>query len=122
MINLRFEDDPKQHVCEIQLVHAQLMSVREGGGAHKVYGVFRYALEMLELQGVDLPTLDQDNSTVSVGVTKHLEQRVCELEQQVKALLESHARLEATVLRLKRREHLQQVFEMAYAHPEDLSA
>ena len=37
------------HVCELQLVHAQLMAAREGMGGHSIYGKGRAAAELLEL-------------------------------------------------------------------------
>ena len=36
------------HICEVQLVHSQLYTVRKNMGAHKTYSVFRAALELLE--------------------------------------------------------------------------
>ncbi len=54
MINFHFEDDAEwTHVCEIQLVHAELYSVRKNMGAHKSYNEFRAALELCEKVGVD---------------------------------------------------------------------
>jgi hypothetical protein len=40
-------------VCEIQLVHAELYSVRKNMGAHGSYNEFRAALELCEKVGVD---------------------------------------------------------------------
>jgi hypothetical protein len=54
MMNLHFEDDTEwAHVCEIQLVHAELYSVRKNMGAHGSYTEFRAALELCEKVGVD---------------------------------------------------------------------
>ena len=54
MMNLHFEDDAEwAHVCEIQLVHAELYSVRKNMGAHGSYTEFRAALELCEKVGVD---------------------------------------------------------------------
>ena len=55
MINFHFKDDDGgwQHICEIQIVHAQLYSVRKNMGAHKTYNDFRAALELCEKVGAD---------------------------------------------------------------------
>jgi hypothetical protein len=54
MMNFHFEDDAEwTHVCEIQLVHAELYSVRKNMGAHGSYNEFRAALELCEKVGVD---------------------------------------------------------------------
>ena len=54
MMNFHFEDDAEwTHVCEIQLVHAELYSVRKNMGAHGSYTEFRAALELCEKVGVD---------------------------------------------------------------------
>jgi hypothetical protein len=41
-----FEDDPNQHICELQLVHNLLNNVRKGMGAHKTYSQYRSAEEL----------------------------------------------------------------------------
>ena len=51
MINFRMTADPNNHVCELQLVHKQLMLVRQEMGGHHEYNVFRGALELLEANG-----------------------------------------------------------------------
>ena len=54
MLNFYFKDDTEwTHVCEIQLVHAELYSVRENMGAHRSYNEFRAALELCEKVGAD---------------------------------------------------------------------
>jgi DNA anti-recombination protein RmuC len=54
MMNFHFEDDAEwTHVCEIQLVHAELYSVRKNMGAHRSYNEFRAALELCEKVEVD---------------------------------------------------------------------
>jgi hypothetical protein len=54
MMNFHFENDVEwAHVCEIQLVHAELYSVRKNMGAHRSYNEFRAALELCEKVGVD---------------------------------------------------------------------
>jgi hypothetical protein len=53
MINFRFQDDGNMHVCEVQLVHAELYGVRKNMGAHETYNEFRAALELCEKVGAD---------------------------------------------------------------------
>lgn len=48
LLNFVFKDDWAKHVCELQLVHANLLEVRQNMGAHHDYGIFRSALEILE--------------------------------------------------------------------------
>ena len=50
-VNFRMTADPNNHVCELQLVHKQLMLVRQEMGGHHEYNVFRGALELLEANG-----------------------------------------------------------------------
>jgi len=53
MVNFYFADDPNQHICELQLVHTQLFTVRKKMGAHQSYGIFRAALELCEVVGAN---------------------------------------------------------------------
>ncbi len=54
MMNFHFTDDAEwAHVCEIQLVHVELYSVRKNMGAHGSYNEFRAALELCKKVGVD---------------------------------------------------------------------
>jgi hypothetical protein len=53
MMNFCFQDDESQHVCELQLMHTQLYTVRKNMGAHKSYSIFRAALELCEMVGAD---------------------------------------------------------------------
>ena len=48
LITFYFTDDPTKHVCEVQLVHSDMMRVRKKMGAHAGYTMFRCALELLE--------------------------------------------------------------------------
>ena len=47
MINLRLKADPNGHVCEIQLVHNQMLTARKELPGHAVYNRVRNASEML---------------------------------------------------------------------------
>ena len=51
LLTFYFLEDPQKHICEVQLVHADMMRVRKQMGAHKGYAVFRCALELLEATG-----------------------------------------------------------------------
>jgi hypothetical protein len=53
MINFSFANDPDGHICEVQLVHSQLYTVRKNMGAHKTYSTFRAALELCEMVKAD---------------------------------------------------------------------
>ena len=54
MINFYFKDDVSWlHICEVQLVHTELYSVRKNMGAHGTYNVFRAALGLCEKLGED---------------------------------------------------------------------
>ena len=53
------EDDDEDeggggHICELQLVHSQMMTVRSEMGGHSEYNQFRSALELLEVAGHDV--------------------------------------------------------------------
>ena len=59
MINLRWRSDTNQHICEIQLVHRQLLTARKGLPGHAVYNRVRNANELLHLQGMQPQTSDE---------------------------------------------------------------
>ena len=76
MINFYFKDDEEEwaHICEIQLVHAQLYNVRKNMGAHKNYNEFRAALELLEKVGTD-PEEGSDAAVLEALVWKRSTRR-----------------------------------------------
>ena len=47
MINFYLKNDPNQHICEIQLVHRQMMTARKGLPGHAVYNRVRNADEIV---------------------------------------------------------------------------
>jgi hypothetical protein len=49
MIIFTFVGDPTSHICEVQLVHTDMMRVRTKMNAHKGYGAFRCALALSPL-------------------------------------------------------------------------
>eukprot|EP00927_Polykrikos_kofoidii_P047026 TRINITY_DN41117_c0_g3_i1.p1 TRINITY_DN41117_c0_g3~~TRINITY_DN41117_c0_g3_i1.p1 ORF type:complete len:1149 (-),score=174.11 TRINITY_DN41117_c0_g3_i1:40-3048(-) len=58
------EGDGSGHICEIQLVHHQLMIVRKNMGAHKTYANVRSAAELLELHKAGIPSLKPKTSAM----------------------------------------------------------
>jgi len=69
-IMLFFRDDTTRHICEIQLVHPQLMTVRKNMGAHAEYAQLRSAMELLHLFEEPLPKLPVARSMYFCKVTK----------------------------------------------------
>jgi hypothetical protein len=53
MVNYYFEGDVNRHICEVQLVHTQLYTVRKNMGAHATYNLFRSTMELLTMVGED---------------------------------------------------------------------
>ena len=54
-INFYFKDDLNQHICELQLIHNQMMTARHGLPGHAVYNRVRNASELLFLIGAETP-------------------------------------------------------------------
>ena len=65
MFNFYFEDDETRHICELQLVHSQMYTVRKEMGAHKTHSTFRAALELLEMLDLD-PEIGSDAETLEI--------------------------------------------------------
>jgi len=53
LVNLVFTDDPTQHICELQIMHEKMMTIRADMGAHRDYAQVRGAAELLEFQNVN---------------------------------------------------------------------
>ena len=51
MINYIVKADKAKHVCEVQLVHAKLLTARKGLDGHAIYNAVRNANELLERMG-----------------------------------------------------------------------
>ena len=49
LFNIYMESDPNQHICEIQIHHQNMLTVRSELGGHYIYGIFRSLLEALEV-------------------------------------------------------------------------
>merc|ERR1711939_1162909 len=112
MVSFRFRSDPNQHVCELQLCHKDMMTVRKQMGAHHEYAEFRSALELLEVTGhVDRiakieaadPAIDVSQfkrasvTTVAGSELEALKAQVTELKQQLTA---TNQKLEDTTQKL----------------------
>lgn len=54
LVNFVFADDPREHVCELQVIHEKMMTIRADMGAHHGYDKFRGALELLIYHNVDI--------------------------------------------------------------------
>ena len=55
-MNFYFKNDKNQHVCEIQLVHNQLLTARKGLSGHVIYNIVRNANELLDMNKREYPT------------------------------------------------------------------
>ena len=56
MLNVRLKDDAEYgHICEIQIVHRQMLVARQGLGGHAIYNCVRNASELLEHIGQPQP-------------------------------------------------------------------
>ena len=63
-----FASDPDQHICEVQLVHAGMLTARKHCNAHNAYAKFRSALEMLETFGLGPGAAEGKEALGSVGM------------------------------------------------------
>ena len=52
MINFYVADDPRRHVCEVQVAHHSMLVARKGLPGHQVYDHVRNAIEINEFLGV----------------------------------------------------------------------
>ena len=52
MINFYVADDPRRHVCEVQVAHHTMLVARKGLPGHQVYDHVRNAIEINEFLGV----------------------------------------------------------------------
>jgi hypothetical protein len=104
MINFYFQDDEERwaHICEIQLVHAQLYGVRKNMGAHSSYNDFRAALELCKKVGAD-PEVGCDANVLEALVWKPKRRVTAGRGTQIRrqddniAVLESQVEMVATV-------------------------
>mmetsp|Transcript_32136 Transcript_32136/g.73537 ORF Transcript_32136/g.73537 Transcript_32136/m.73537 type:complete len:768 (-) Transcript_32136:32-2335(-) len=53
LVNFTFQSDESQHVCELQVMHVKMMTIRSDMGAHHDYAQFRGAVELLEQYGIN---------------------------------------------------------------------
>ena len=67
-----FASDPDQHICEVQLVHAGMLTARKHCNAHNAYAKFRSALEMLDTFGLG-PGAAEDKEALGAAGMDHRE-------------------------------------------------
>jgi len=105
LVNFTFVDDPAAHVCELQIMHAKLMTIRSHMGAHKDYAVFRGAVELLEYHKVDWKTEDgpeiEDIDGASSGEIDKLRAELAAAREELKAKDNRIAELQAQVAKDK---------------------
>jgi hypothetical protein len=70
LITFYFHADANKHICEMQVVHEDMMSIRSEYKAHRAYGVFRSALELLEATGASI-VLEGAIAVASGGGVRH---------------------------------------------------
>jgi len=113
MVNFYFEADGRKHICEVQLVHTRLLTIRKNMGAHKSYSVFRAALELCEMVGVDPHAgieVDEDDALLIwspprtlADMAAKVDSQATEIAQQalkIDVLQTQMAALEETVARI----------------------
>ena len=54
MVNVVIADDPRQHVCEVQISHEMMLTARKGLPGHAIYAIVRNASELIESCGKEL--------------------------------------------------------------------
>ncbi len=114
-IHFRKDDSEWTHLCEIQLVHAELYNVRKNMGAHRSYIEFRAALELCEKVGVD-PEEGSDPSTLEALVWTPGQQRSSVSEMTATASYSEGtllSKLETTLLSKLESNHLHLMEQMA---------
>lgn len=78
MVNIFFDDDPDQVICELQLIHHTLMLARKGMNGHNDYVTYRSGMELQQAVGAaawphgteqkqkDTPSIATDSEVVQV--------------------------------------------------------
>jgi surface protein len=56
VLNFYFVKDKFKHICEIQIVHKQLLTARKGLPDHTIYNVARNANELLDMAKKEYPS------------------------------------------------------------------
>jgi len=99
LVNFVFTDDPSQHVCELQIMHEKMMTIRADMGAHHDYAQFRGAAELLESQGVDWMEEVKKSGPHDMDPAE----RIVQLETALRAKDRRIAELEAKMAALTRK-------------------
>jgi len=100
MINFAFFDGQTggKHICEVQLAHEQLVFVRAEWGAHKAFGTFRNAIELLEASGnAELVYAMDRASDAPPPTTSAQELRLAEQSAEISRLTKQVAELVAAL-------------------------
>jgi hypothetical protein len=71
MVNFYFVSDDLRHICEIQVVHEDLLLARSGLGGHKIYNKCRNATEVLEFGATLAPANERLVSMCDFFVELH---------------------------------------------------
>jgi hypothetical protein len=71
MVNFYFVGDDLRHICEIQVVHEDLLLARSGLGGHKIYNKCRNATEVLEFGATLAPANERLVSMCDLFVGLH---------------------------------------------------
>eukprot|EP00039_Didymoeca_costata_P005888 m.85664 g.85664 ORF g.85664 m.85664 type:complete len:472 (-) comp13018_c1_seq9:1570-2985(-) len=84
MINFYFANDCNKHICEVQLVHARMMTVRKEREAHKGYSQFRTALELLEaIDKAPVEEIDEEDEEEASDSVEKLAKVVQKQQRQI---------------------------------------
>lgn len=93
VVNFRFKANRENYVCEIQLIHNELMMVRERMGAHHGYSLFRSAYETLEKVQMLPPRAQEQVTEEPFVASEDFESRLARLEgrnQQLEELVRTN--------------------------------
>ncbi|KAH8073121.1 hypothetical protein JL721_3100 [Aureococcus anophagefferens] len=97
MINFRFVSSDKRwthgagdvgHLCELQLIHNDMLMVRKDWGAHESYSIFRTSIQLLEAAGKEYFKLVTEIDALTASELEKKRHLVSKKEEDVDAALE----------------------------------
>ncbi|KAH8068952.1 hypothetical protein JL720_12161 [Aureococcus anophagefferens] len=97
MINFRFVSSDKRwthgagdvgHICELQLIHNDMLMVRKDWGAHESYSIFRTSIQLLEAAGKEYFKLVTEIDALTASELEKKRHLVSKKEEDVDAALE----------------------------------
>ncbi|KAK7234061.1 hypothetical protein SO694_00146059 [Aureococcus anophagefferens] len=97
MINFRFVSSDKRwthgagdvgHICELQLIHNDMLMVRKDWGAHESYSIFRTSIQLLEAAGPEYFKLVTEIDALTASELEKKRHLVSKKEEDVDAALE----------------------------------